>query len=472
MDFLPYLRDIRKINVKDTLLVLPSTLRNGCVIPIGGYRHDLNPILAASLISQKEIKITNVPNLDEIKILSKILQLMNINIYLSTNSIKLEPSSFSSSVIPESLSVLVHGALYLVPAILGRCGQVRLGGTGGCQIGEGGIGKRPIDHLSEIFSQFGVNSTIKDGIISAHLDQGWKPAHIDIKRFSNDPCILTGPRVSNATKFAILLALNVKKGKTIIDNPSLKAGTNGLLEFCRNIGYKIEQSPTCITIEYIGTKQNRIVFELQADVAEVITFLTFLLTNQLQGSLYKVNSIKLSTEISKEFTYFQQLFGWSNRPVDSLEIFSCSKITGGTFEASSIGIATDSQPLLALLMAYADRSSIIRDKIWKGRFDYVKHLNELGYCMEVRNQDEVLIKNRINPPPKHPLFLAPKDLRSAAVTLLGAICQNATCLMTGKQHIDRGYDRLIDKLRFLGVNIITGKNLKTFLKISNTKRTT
>lgn len=453
---------IDKLDMNDTFLVLPSTLRNNFKTHIGGYRHDLNPILAAALVSQRNVQILNVPDLEETKLMVKILRQIGIDIELFENSLQLKPSSITTFAIPESLSKHIHGVLYLIPAVLSLCKKVCLGKTGGCQIGNG-KGERPIDHLSIIFERFGVNVDHVDGKLVAYIEKEWNSTYVNIQDFSNDPDILTGPRVSSATKLSILLALNVKQGKTIIDNPSLRVGTNALLAFCKTLGYKVEQTSSRVTIEYVENNSN-IIFALQADPTEVITFLTLSVINKLKGTLVGVDLKKLAAEIPMECEYFKKNIRCNEVRNNELLVDPSPLIEANIFEASAVGIATDSQPFLALLLAYGNKDSLIREKIWKNRFDYAKYLNALGYCMIIKADDEICIKNSIQKPEKELLLLTPNDLRSVATTLLGVLSQKATCVMTGMNHIERGYDRLFDKLRNLGAKIIVGDEMKYLLQ--------
>ena len=147
--------------------VYGKSLLNSGNVTVGGYKHSLVPIVAASILScSNTIKLRNVPEIEESYILADILNQCGASVRFSQSEMKIDVEDLRQWDIPSSLSRKIHGSLYFIPTYLGRLGKVRFADSGGCQIGNPEeSGKRPIQHILSVMERFGANFNKHDGFL-------------------------------------------------------------------------------------------------------------------------------------------------------------------------------------------------------------------------------------------------------------------------------------------------------------------
>lgn len=434
-----------------TLLVSPSRITEGS-IEIAGFKHATTVIMAASVALKKDVVINNAPDILDTHIISEIINNLGGFSSYQERLLKINCSQLNNWYIPRKLAEKIHGAIYLIPVLLGRFKQVSFSSFGGCAIGENG--GRPIQHMLDVLSHFGAHFSFNDEKIVGRIKE-FSPCTIDIMKFSDFTDDLTGPLVSGATKTAILASMFVTQGVTNILNPYLKPDVTELLDFLKLNGFYIHYNKNKIVIFPpnipVDMHSDRCVtMTLLSDLSEVITYLTLSALSGKKIVLHCKNLDRVVKGLQAELNLFARIGICINYNASDIYAETPHPLKAIDVVVNSMGIYSDHQPFFALLLCHADGNSSMEERVWKNRFSYAHELNKIGTAIAVCDRSIT-----INPARLHSVSqsLHAHDLRSAAVLLVAAIVRNGETTITGSEHLERGYTHLIANLSRLGARV-------------------
>jgi len=432
--------------MSDLLRIRGGTLRPG-EVNVSGFKHLAVPAIASTLLIPAECRLSNAPEVEDASILSSILETLGARVRRDGASLSIDGGAASGWQVPVELSSRIHGSVYLAPVLLGRFGRVELRESGGCRIGNGPGGRRPFHHMIEVIRRFSDTACFEPGMLSGRSGP-FHATEIDTLEWSDDPSEPNGPLVSGVTKTAILAALAVQSGETVIHHPYWKPDVSCLLEFLKLTGAVLEASPEKILIGR-AKRTDPVEFELVSDLGEVMTWLVcsaFLRTpiriTALKGPLRAglAREIEALASMGVELDWEEDAV--SARPVDLLR--------GIRLEVRSHGIYSDHHPLFTLLALRADGASAIREGVWTNRFGYVPELQCLGARLSVERATLHIEPSALRTPPRR---LVASDLRAAAILLIAALGLREPIDVAGACQLKRGYPNFVSDLRRLGVEI-------------------
>jgi UDP-N-acetylglucosamine 1-carboxyvinyltransferase len=436
----------------DTALIQQSELISGNV-SVSGYKHAAVLVLCATICAP-EVNFTlhNIPQIEDTIVLADIIRSLGGEAkFTGKNTLQLNTTHLKSHQVPVEFSKLIHGAVYLIPSLLAKQGRIEIGECGGCQIGDNTIiGKRPIFHMLKVLEQFGCTFKFENNLIIGTKTADFTASTIDIKDFSDSKEIITGPNVSGATKTAILAAMAVRQGKTIIKNPYLKADVFELLNFIKLLGYQVEYNQQEIVIEGQYTKQDAD-YWLCSDISEIMTYITIACYHQINLTINNIQIEKIKLYLLAEFQYLEKMGIFCVFANESIVVSPPIKINPIEIEVVSLGIYSDHQPFFALLLFNADQPSSIVERVWHSRFDYAKELSKLGFKSEISNNTLKVMPSTAS---NSDQLLNARDLRAAAVLLIAALKTPGASHITGLSHLKRGYEGLVENLRNLNGKIV------------------
>ncbi|HVJ91023.1 MAG TPA: hypothetical protein VM580_14565 [Labilithrix sp.] len=437
---------------QDRLLIRGGAPIAGTV-SIGGLKHAMVPIVAASALPSGTIYLRNVPKIEDTRVLTAMLRSMGAHIETGEGVLTIDTEHLADAPLDATLARRVHGSLYLAPTLLARFGHVSLGRTGGCAIGDApGSGERPTEHVARIMARFGATVDASNGSITARCSR-LTAADIDIQDWSSFPGSITGPYVSGATKTAILLAATAR-GTTRIRNPYSKPDVTELVAFLSKAGVPCEMAGDELTIEgrpELGTVEH----ELVSDVMEIFTFITCAVHTGSTLRLTGVTTDRARRGLRHELELLTAMGIASEWTDGVLTVRPPPRVLPRDVLVSSQTIYSDNQPMVALLLGMAEQSSVIREQVWRERFDYCHGLARLGMRFEKLPDGIRVLPSRPGDglSPTSSLEVHARDLRAAAVLVIAALTVRAPTLVTGASHLARGYDDLQGKLRALGASI-------------------
>lgn len=414
----------------DKLLIKGGSLLNGTIYASGAKNSAL-PILAASLLADSPLRVGNLPHLNDVTTMLELLGSMGVEVMLSDEmEVQVDTSNIKNLNARYELVKTMRASILVLGPLLAKFQQATVALPGGCA-----IGSRPVNLHIEAMRAMGAEINIEDGNIKASVNGRLKGAKI-----------LFEPVSVTATE-NVLMAASLAEGTTIIENaarePEVIDLANCLIEMGANIkGAGSDQ----IIIE--GVEQlNGASFSVMPDRVEVGTYLTAV---AMTGGRVKIKSAKpeyLSSVISKlELTGAEITLGddWVEIYMDKSKPKAVS-LTTGPYPS----FPTDMQAQFVSLNSIAQGNSTVTETVFENRFMHVQEIARMGGNITLKGNTAVIEGiDRLQGAP-----VMATDLRaSASLVLAGLVAEGAT-VIDRIYHIDRGYERIEEKLKMLGADI-------------------
>jgi UDP-N-acetylglucosamine 1-carboxyvinyltransferase len=402
---------------------LSGTLR------IQGAKNAALPILAASVLTEGQFYIYDVPHLKDIEVMLKILTALGAKAKHADGCVDLDTTSVSVPHVPDELMGQMRSSIFLAGPLLARLGEVTISRPGGCDIGE-----RRIDlHLAGL-SALGAKIEEAEGYITFRAEQ---------LRGTN--IFLSFPSVGATEN--IMMAAVLAKGTTRICNAAREPEIVDLQNFLNAMGARIRGAGTD-TIEITGvTRLRSVSYRIIPDRIVTGTFL--LAAGIAQGH------IELTNTIPEHLTALIEVARSCGVEIkthhDIMEIKSTTRPRAYERIITSPfpGFPTDLQAQLMVFLAQARGTSVIKETIFEGRFKHVNELARMGASVYV-DLGSAIIRgvNKLTA-----ANVEATDLRAGAALVLAGLAAEGTTTVTQIHHIDRGYERLELQLRQLGAEI-------------------
>ncbi|MEU6298704.1 hypothetical protein [Streptomyces erythrochromogenes] len=434
------------------------TVRGGPAVPrptlaAGGFKHLLVPTLAAACLADRPWHIANAPRIEDRRLLSAMLRDLGAAVEDDGPRLTVDASGLTGTRIPARWSAGVHGGVYLLPALLAARGEVGSGRHGGCAIGGGAQGSRPLSHIAGILERFGATCEVSaEGFGATAPRSGLRGTRIDLADFAEPEPLTgtpTGPHYSGATKTALLCAVTAR-GTTVLDNPYPKPDALELARVLGEAGAQIEVSPARITVEGLGGPLGGADVVLPSDLMEVVTFIAWAvhLRRDLDLRLDRPDVVRsgLAPELERLDAMGVPL-DWEG---PRLRVGVPDRLRGTDVLAASHHVYSDAGPLFALMLLGAEGPSRLTDGVWENRFGYAEGLRAMGAVLDRVGNELRISPGELKPSPG-PLVAG--DLRAAATLLLAALGTGAPHLLYGVGHLARGYEDLPAKLTALGARV-------------------
>ena len=398
---------------------------------VSGAKNSALVLMTASLLTEDMLSLSNVPPLTDIDGMEKILVSMGVKVRRGSESIHLQASDLTSAEPPYELVNGLRASFFAIGSILARMGHAKVPLPGGCR-----IGARPVVEHIRGLKALGAVVTVEHGVVTATVPG-------DSKRLKGAQIVLDCPSVG-ATE-TILMAATLAEGTSVIENAAQEPEVQDLANLLNAMGARIRGAGgPSITIDGVerlhGCDYNVIPDRIEAG--------TFLLAAAITRSTLRVAPVvpdHLSSVLQKLRDCGCKL------EIDGDGIV----ITPGTIRGIDIttqpfpGFPTDLQAPFMALLATAQGTSVITEKIYENRMQHVAELQRMGAAIRVQGNAAV-----VEGVPS--LSAAPvngTDLRaSAAMVLAGLVAQGST-RVSGLNHLDRGYAGIEAKLTASGAKL-------------------
>ena len=397
------------------------------ITSVSGSKNAGLPIMAATLLAAGNYTINNVPNIIDIRTMAELLSILGSKVEFKNHELKIHTDSCICYEAPYDLVKRMRASIYVLGPLVARCGKARVSFPGGCA-----LGARPINLHLEGLQKLGTNIEIEHGYINA-----------EAKKLHGNEIIFEQRSVGATAN--ILMASVLADGTTIIRNAACEPEINALADFLIKMGAKIEGVGTdCLTVNG-GQNLHPADVSLIPDRIETGTLL--LAAAITKGEITVKNCCPSDLGIVLEKL---REIGFSvNVNNDSITISGKGKnpieISTNPYPA----FPTDLQAPFASLLSTIKGKSIIDENIFSDRFMYISELQRLG-------ADIKLDKNRIVIHGGNQLTGAPlmaSDIRAAAALVIAALASEGETEISRVYHLDRGYERLENKLAQLGADI-------------------
>ena len=404
-------------------------------IKISGSKNASLPIMIASLLTKEKVELSNIPNLSDVLTLIDLMKSLGADIeYDKSLELKGKISCITKEILHSEASYdlvrKMRASFWVLAPLIARYGEAKVSLPGGCA-----IGIRPIDFYLSILKKMGVKLKLKDGYVYASIKNQLKSLNFS----------LDFPSVG-VTHFFLMMA-SLAEGKSIINNAAKEPEVIALAEMLNKMGAKIKGHGTnTISIEGVsnlnGTK-----FSIPPDRIEAGTFAIAvsatggnislesvnpdeitLLSNLLRESGTKITTSKNLMKIKKD-----------NKIINSIDVST----------APYPGFPTDLQAQFMTLMALGNGKSSIKENIFENRFMHVQELARFGANIKLKG-DTAFIRGvkEFNSAP-----VMATDLRASASLIIAALSAKGKSTIRRIYHLDRGFDKIENKLRLCGAKI-------------------
>jgi UDP-N-acetylglucosamine 1-carboxyvinyltransferase len=404
-------------------------------VTISGAKNAALPIIAATLLSDKEVTLTNLPDVVDIRTLLKLLSMLGATVEHDGTVAKIDNSSITSTKAVYEIVSKMRASILVLGPLLARFGECDVSLPGGCAIGQ-----RPIDLHLKALEAMGAEIEIQGGYVHAKAPNGLKGAKIIFDK-------ITVGGTEN-----IVMAAALAEGKTTIVNAAKEPEVVQLCEMIKAAGVKMEGIGTGeLTIE--GTGGKLLAFEeteIIPDRIEAGTYLCAAAITHSSITLHKVNPGHIRASIDKlESMGCHFDIGEESMTIHPAKELEPVNIT--TLEYP--GFPTDMQAQFMALAVFAKGESIIEERLFENRFMHVSELNRLGADIWLKgNIAAVKGVESLNG-----AEVMATDLRASSALVLAALVADGITNIHRIYHLDRGYDDLEGKLAALGAEITRKK---------------
>lgn len=402
---------------------------HGCV-QVAGAKNSALKLMAATLLAPGKTTLTNVPNISDVHIMGKVLKYLGAVIdVIDNHTLDIDTSHVNSWEAPYELVAKMRASTAVMGPLIGRFNRATIAMPGGCN-----IGARKMDLHFMGLEALGVEFENTHGYIHAQAPQGLRGSTVS----------LTFPSVG-ATENMIMAAVRAH-GTSVIDNAAREPEIVDLANMLNDMGARIEGAGTpVVTIE--GVKElHPTVHRVVGDRIEAGTFLA---AGALTGDELEVKGFAPS-HLGMVVRKMRQM-GIEIEPTKEGAIVRREgKINPTDIQTLPFpGFPTDMQAQVMTLCALADGSSVITENVFENRFMFASELSRMGADIRIEGHHALIhgVKGFSGAQVVSP------DLRGGAALVLAGLVAEGITEVSAIHHIDRGYDRFVDKLTSLGAHV-------------------
>ncbi|WP_440866838.1 UDP-N-acetylglucosamine 1-carboxyvinyltransferase [Symbiopectobacterium purcellii] len=398
-------------------------------VTISGAKNAALPILFAALLAEAPVEIQNIPKLRDIDTTMKLLSQLGAHV-MRNGSVHVDARDVNVFCAPYDLVKTMRASIWALGPLVARFGQGQVSLPGGCA-----IGARPVDlHITGL-EQLGAKIVLEEGYVKATVDGRLQGAHIVMDK------------VSVGATVTIMTAATLAEGTTIIENAAREPEIVDTAGFLNAMGAKITGAGSDkIVIEGVERLGGG-VYRVLPDRIETGTFLVAAAVSRgsivcrntrpdtLDAVLAKLSDAGADIEVGEDWISLDM---HGKRP---------KAVTVRT--SPHPGFPTDMQAQFSLLNLVAEGTGVITETIFENRFMHVPELIRMGAQAEI--ESNTVICHGVDMLSGAQVMAT--DLRASASLVLAGCIAEGTTLVDRIYHIDRGYERIEDKLRGLGANI-------------------
>lgn len=413
----------------DKFIIRGGTVLNGTV-RISGAKNAVLPLLAATILTDEPMVIKNVPNLQDVNTLIKLIAGLGVTINYQGDTVKVDTSTLDNQFAPYDLVKTMRASILVLGPLLARYGQAKVSLPGGCA-----IGSRPVDQHLKALEALGAEIEVEAGYVHAKVDGRLKGGEVVFD-------MVTVGGTEN-----ILMAAVLAEGTTVIRNAAREPEITDLAQLLIKMGAKIEGLDTdTLTVTGVDTLHGC----EYAVVADRIETGSYLAAAAITGGKVKTTHTDPNL-LEAVLEKFEEMGAEVTRGEDWIEL----DMQGKRPKAVSFRtlphpeFPTDMQAQLMAVNALGRGFATISETIFENRFMHVPELCRLGANIQIEGNDAVVTGvEKLQGAP-----VMATDLRASFSLVIAALAAEGETVMERIYHIDRGYEHVEDKLRALGADI-------------------
>ncbi|MEM7492401.1 MAG: UDP-N-acetylglucosamine 1-carboxyvinyltransferase [Pseudomonadota bacterium] len=403
-------------------------------IPISGAKNSALKLMAASLLTREPLTLTNMPNLADTRFLSQLLASLGVDVYWpkGDTECRLNAADLTSTIAPYDQVRKMRASFNVLGPMVAREGHATVSLPGGCA-----IGARPVDLHLNALTAMGADLKVEAGYVKAAAIHGLHGAKIVF------PFVSVG-----ATEHA-MLAATLAKGETVLENAAREPEIADLAECLNAMGANITGAGTAtVTIEGVESLHGT----THAVMPDRIEAGTFAFAAAAAGG-----EVTLTQAPVRVLGAMVDALKRSGVDVEAEEASGTITIRRNGSKLKSVnidtqphpGFPTDLQAQFMALMSISNGTSIIRENIFENRFMHAPELSRLGADIQVRGKEAIIqgVETLRGAP------VMATDLRASVSLVIAALAAEGETEVNRIYHLDRGFERLEEKLNACGADI-------------------
>ena len=409
-------------------LVIEGGAPLGGEVRVSGAKNAALPILCASLLTPEPLTLANVPSLNDVRTMRSLLGQMGVSAEQDDGALTLSAANIEWPLAPYELVKTMRASILALGPLIARCGEARVSLPGGCA-----IGLRPVDQHVKGLQAMGVEIDLDHGYIDA------KAKRLTGAQFLFEVVTVTGTE-------NLMMAATLAEGVTLLENAAREPEVVDLAECLNAMGARIT-----------GAGSDRIVIE---GVEELHGATHAIMPDRIETGTYLAAATAAGGEIALRSARADTLQAVLEKLTEAGAQIDCDDSTirlarRGTLKSVSLrtapypGFPTDMQAQLMALMSVSDNTSVITETIFENRMMHVQELKRLGADIEVES-NTAIVKGV---PHLTAATVMATDLRASACLVIAGLIAEGRTTIDRIYHLDRGYERIEDKLSALGARI-------------------
>jgi UDP-N-acetylglucosamine 1-carboxyvinyltransferase len=414
----------------ESLLIEGGTRLSG-EIPISGAKNAALPILFASLLAQEPVILANVPHLQDVTTTIGLLGCLGVKVMLDdAMQLHIDARNIQHMKASYELVRTMRASILVLGPLLSRYGQAEVSLPGGCA-----IGSRPVNLHLQAMRAMGAQIDVQNGYIRANAPNGLHGAEIHF-----DCVTVTGTE-------NIIMAAVLAQGRTVIHNAACEPEVVDLANFLNALGAKIQNVGTSIvTIDGVNSLHQSACYHVMADRIEAGTYLVAGALTQGSIRLTDIQPGLLESVLAKLIEAGADIkTGVNWIELDMRQLPRATNIITAPYPA----FPTDMQAQFMVLNVIAQGSSMITETIFENRFMHAQELQRMGAQVQLQGNVAVCQGSSV----LTAADVMATDLRASASLVLAGLVARGQTKVARIYHIDRGYERIEEKLLRLGAKI-------------------
>lgn len=401
-------------------------------ITIGGSKNAILPIMAACILTDEAVHLTNVPNLQDIQTMIKVLESLGVKAdisNLSQNKLTVCYEDINKNIAEYDLVRKMRASVLILGPLLARKKEASVSLPGGCA-----IGARPIDIHIDALKKLGAEFVLDSGYVNCKAPKGLKGNKIDLKK------------ISVGASENIIMAASLASGESEINNIAIEPEVIDLIKCLKSMGSEID---------FIGDRKILIQGKenLRGTTHDVIPDRieagTYMIAGALIGNNLKIHNIE-SDHMQNILNVFEELEIDFELNKGSVSLSKSDIEIGVNLQTKEYpGFPTDLQAQIMVLLSKSNKQSSIIENIFENRFMHVPELNRMGAQISIEGNKSIIS-------PSTELIGAPvmaTDLRASVSLILAGLISKGETIINRIYHIDRGYEEIEKKISQCGGNI-------------------
>ena len=400
-------------------------------ISCSGAKNAALPMIAATILCDDKVVLKNLPYLQDITTMFELLGSMGSEILLDENmDFTISSANLKDIEARYELVKTMRASILVLGPLLSKYGKARIALPGGCA-----IGSRPVNFHLDALKQMGASITLRNGYIEANASQ------LNGANIKFEGVTVTGTE-------NLMMAATLAEGQTVLTNVAKEPEIADLADMLNSMGAKISGAGTDkIVIDGVN-KLKGTIFDIPADRIEAGTYLVAAAVTKGSITIDGINPNRLMKVIDKlraagaEIDYNEDSISINMK----LEFPNPVDITTAPFPE----FPTDMQAQFSVINAISSGTANIYETVFENRFMHILELNRMGCDISVKGNHAVIqgVKSIYG------AQVMATDLRASASLILAGLCAEGETVVDRIYHIDRGYERIEEKLNYLGANII------------------